>query len=72
MRSRVGPADVAERLVEHGQDDRQLVELGALHAASATHRDRIDLDLGVAELDVGGRLLLDPVAVHVNPFEDAS
>ena len=67
----VGPGDVPELLVEALEDVREAVEFEFRYVAAAVSRNRLDLSILVRQLDVYRRLLLDPVAVHVDGLKDA-
>jgi len=62
----VRPRDVAEVVVEGLKDVRQPVKLRLGLVASAAGGYRLDLGIGIREVDAHRRLLLDPVAIHVD------
>ena len=65
------PWDVSELVVEGLEDVREAIEFGLRSGAATAGRHRLDLGVLVRQLDVYRRLLLDPVAVHVDGLENA-
>ena len=57
--------------VEALEDVREAVEFGVRSVAAAVSRKRLDLSILVRQLDVYHRLLLYPLAVHVDGLKDA-
>ena len=68
---RVLPGDIPELVVEGLEDVRETVEFRLRPVAAAGGRYRLDLGVLIRQLDVYRRLLLDPVAVHVDGLKDA-
>ena len=64
------PLDVAEPVVELPDDVGETVELRFWLLSNALWRHRLDLCVLIGKLDVLDRLLLHPVAVHVDGFEN--
>ena len=67
---RILPRDIAEVIVEEGEDIGKPVHLKFGPLASFTSRDRTDLGLLVRKNDLLHGPLLDAVAVHVDGIKD--
>ena len=67
---RVLPGDIPELVVEGLEDVREAVEFRFRAVAAAGGRHRIDLGVLIRQLDAHCRLLLDPIAVHVDGLKD--
>jgi len=65
------PPDVSEQVVEAADDVGKPVEFGLGLASAAFGWNGVNLGVLIRQLDALGRLLLDPIAVHVDRFEDA-
>ena len=65
------PGNIPELVVEGLENVREAVEFRVRAVAATGGRQRIDLGVLVRQLDAYRRLLLDPVAVHVNGLKDA-
>ena len=65
------PGDIPELVVEGLEDVREVIEFRFWAVPATGSRQRIDLGVLILQLDAYRRLLLDPVAVHIDGLKDA-